>query len=88
MDIDDGEGDLSWAQEENYREDDDDDDMITEDTAMLCAAATTEIVITPISPVNSTHDLSLIDHAEGTTVVDLHTMDLLKPEARVLSDEG
>lgn len=85
---------MSWMhrdQDEQYGrgDDDDDDEMVTEDTAMLCTAATTEIVITPMSPNTSTNDLNLIGNDENTTVVDLHAMDLLKPEARTsVKDEA
>ncbi|XP_067009259.2 potassium voltage-gated channel subfamily KQT member 1 [Anabrus simplex] len=65
-----------------------------EDTALLrTAAAATEIIITPISPAASAGDLSHREEledkcSENSTIVDIHKMDLLKPEVISLNEDG
>ncbi|CRL08711.1 CLUMA_CG021302, isoform D [Clunio marinus] len=72
----------------------DDIDDSTEDTALLnvrrVKAGNTEIIVTPISPVSSSHDLARIAHESRTNggKNSEQRMDLLKPEAqRTLKSE-
>ncbi|XP_037903823.1 potassium voltage-gated channel subfamily KQT member 2 isoform X3 [Hermetia illucens] len=84
-----------YGEGDNDVDGDGDIDDSTEDTALLRTAARTEIIVTPISPVSSAHDLARLD-SDGkngnTEDSSAKSMDLLRPDlashSRLLPQSG